>query len=131
MSKISLEIYNDACEIASFSKDNEYMLTFQFPDDTEGYVTVGDAIGKLERGVCSIDTRSLENDSYAPNLILDDVIIALPQIKKLGKAITILPVSDEYTRDASRRERMLEGRVSEVEARLEEISERVYGTTIF
>ena len=130
MSKLSFEIFNTEYELVGITSDGENRLVFEFSEEYEGFVRIGDLTSRLEGGRCEFDLRQIENGEFSPSLVIPNRIINLPQIKKLGRALEILDCTDGYIRSASQRERALEAKVSCLERQLEEISSKVYGETI-
>lgn len=131
MSKIKIELYGDKAEIAQFISDGDNLLQFEFDTEAEGYITLGGAVSRIDAGKCEIDIRHIGNGEHEPTLVIEDLIIRLPSLIKHGRSILLSPPDDNYVRDASRRERILESRVSTLEKKFKELSDKIYGTSIF
>ena len=130
MSKIKFELYGNECEVREFLLDGENILVFEFQEEYEGFVRIGEITSRLNEGKCAFDLRLLPNEEMHPVLVIPNGVINLPTFKKLGRAIELLDCTEDYIRRASQRERALEKRILELEMELREISERIYKTTI-
>ena len=131
MGKLSLELFGRDCEILSFEYKKEGVLLFEFTEELDGYIHLGKQIARIKGSTCAVDVRLLEDGEHIPRLILTDMTVDLPRIKNENGMI--LPVEREVKEigDISLRERRLCRRVNELEARLDEISKKVFGTSIF
>jgi hypothetical protein len=130
MSKITFELFDNEVEVVGDVKDSEYELMLEFPSGTAGFVRIGELAERLESGTCVFDLRLLDNGEYTPELFIGDARIILPQITKTGCLIEINDCTSEYMRATSQRERALEALVGSLEARILQLEDKVYGTTI-
>ena len=131
MSKMNVQCFGRNSELVSFKEYTEKMLVFEFPEEYDGYLSLGEITAKIKGKSCAVDTRRLADGEYTPHLILADVTVDLPKLKKqYGSIIPTSPRLDEIN-SISLRERQLNERVSKLEKRIEEISEKVYGSSLF
>ena len=130
MSKVSFEIFDTECELVGILQDGENKLVLEFDEEYDGFVKIGDFTSRLDGTKCEFDLRLIENGEHFPTLVIPNNIIRLPKLKKFGRSIEILDCTDGYIRAVSQRERALEEKVANLEVRLEEISNKVYGETI-
>ena len=130
MNILGFEFFQGEVEITELALTGDATLMMKFPDGTHGFVRIGDITSVIREGSCELDLRLLENGVQLPELVMLGEIIQLPPFKKLGRAIELFDCTDAYIRAASQRARRLEGRILELEERLEALSERIYNTTI-
>lgn len=131
MSKISLELFDRAAEVISFEDEKAAALIFEFDKELDGYLLLGKVTAKIKGKSCALDVRNLEFGEHIPYLILEDATIDLPKIKNENGAIFPVEPGISEIGNISLRERRLDRRVNELEARLDEISKKVFGTSIF
>ena len=131
MSKIKLELFDKNVEITSFEYEKEYDLHFEFATDTKGYIILDGRCGQIHGKSCCVDVRELSEGEHIPRLILEEATVDLPKI--INEHGLIYP--SEHTLgeigEISLRERRLCRRINELEEKFEQISKKVYGTTIF
>ena len=131
MGKISLELFDKCCEIISFEYKKDYVLVFRFDRELDGYVHLGNHATRLKGRSCAVDIRDLAEGEHIPRLILEDMTIDLPRITNKNGIIAPKEHQTEEIGDVSLRERRLCRRVDELEARLDEITKKVFGSKIF
>ena len=131
MGKINLELFGRDCEILSYEYKKADFLRFEFTEELSGYIQLGKSTARINGKTCDVDVRELPAGEHTPRLILEDMTIDLPRLKNEYGSIYPLKHTVEEIGELSLRERRLCRRVNELEARLEEISEKVFGTTIF
>ena len=131
MSKISLELFGRDCEIVSFEYKKNSMLLFEFTEELDGYILLGRHTARLKGRGCAVDVRDLEDGEHIPRLILEDATVDLPKIKNENGIIIPTERGIAEIGDISLRERRLCRRVNELEARLDELSKKVFGAKIF
>ena len=131
MGKITLELFGRDCEILSYEYKKDNFLTFEFTEELTGYVQLGKSTARLKGKSCAIDLRELPNGEHTPMLILSDMVIDLPKLTNEYCVICPADHTVEEIGTLSLRERRLCQRVNELEARLEEISKKVFGSRIF
>ncbi len=131
MSKMNVQCFGRNSELVSFKEDTEKMLVFEFPEEYDGYLSLGEITAKIKGKSCAVDTRRLADGEYTPHLILADVTVDLPKLKKQYGSITPTSPRLDEINSISLRERQLNERVSKLEKRIEEISEKVYGSSLF
>ena len=131
MSKICLELFDKNCEITSFEYKNDNSLLFEFTEKLEGYIKLGSQASRFSGKCCRVNLEGLAEGEYVTHLILENETVNLPKIK--NECGVIIPTEHTVAEigDLSLRERRLCKRVSELEKKLEEISKKVYGSTIF
>ena len=131
MGKINLELFGRDCEILSYEYKKADFLRFEFTEELSGYIQLGKSTARLNGKACDVDVRELSPGEHTPRLILEGMTIDLPRLKNEYGSIYPLEHTVEEIGELSLRERRLCRRVNELEARLKEISEKVFGTTIF
>ena len=131
MSKIKLELFGSTAEILSYEDGKPGALVFEFTEAQDGYIVVGSQNARIIGKECAVDLRFIKNGEYTPRLVLMEKTIDLPKIVNENGAIFPSEHSLCEIGELSIRERRLCRRVSELEERLEEISNKVYGARIF
>lgn len=131
MSEIKIECFEEGAEIISHLVDNSGFLTFKFNKGYNGFISVGDIDARIVGDSCRICLRGLADGVYTPKLMLCDRAMPLPTVRIENGAI--IPIEKDSTdiRDLSIRERRLNERVKNLEAMVDNIYKRVFGTTIF
>lgn len=131
MSKISLELFGRDCELTAFEYKKESVLVFEFTEALDGYIQLGSHAARFTGRECAVNLAGLAEGEHIPRLILEDATLDLPKIKNEGGVI--LPAEHTLSEigGISLRERRLCRRVDELEERLNEISKKVFGATIF
>ena len=131
MGKISLELFDDGCELISFEYKKENSLTLEFTEELDGYISLGSHHARLKGKSCHIEVRDLAEGEHTPRLILRDKRIDLP--KMVNESGAIYPKEHSLTEigQVSLRERRLGRRVAELEKELLEIKNKVFGSRIF
>ena len=131
MSKIKLEIFKNSAETVSFIPERSKYLGVEFTEAVDGYVIIGSQSVRIQGNSCELDVRALPDGEYIPRLILENQTIDLPPlIKECGLIIEKARSLGEIG-ELSLRERRLNRRVERLEEKLKEISDKIYGTTIF
>lgn len=131
MSKIKLEIFDREVEVVSYLPERSRAFIIEFTEATDGYIVMGGQTVRIKGKECAVDIRAIKDGEHQPRLVLEDKTIDLPVIiKDLG---IVRPKEREINEigELSLREKRLMRRVSELEKRLDKISEMVYGRTIF
>ncbi len=131
MSKINIELFGSDAELISFKQDGEAALAFGFPTMLDGYVSLGGITVRICGQACAVDIRRLADGEYIPHLILADRTVDLPRVKMQYGIITPIEPDTDYVTKLSVRERRLRGRVDELEKRLDEITKKVTGASLF
>lgn len=131
MSKVIIERFGRECEVVSFKQDPESSLIVEMTEDTEGYINLGSQTVRLKGRSCIIDARGLKDGEHTPHLILSDMTLDLPKIKKQCGIITVAERESDFLTRLSLREHRLSNRVEMLEKRLEEITEKVWGAGLF
>ena len=130
MTEIKVEIYENEAEITDFVSGGADMTVF-FSKHIEGHIEVSGMLIPILGKKCFIDLRREKDREIAMNLLICDRVIALPTIIKDGNTLTPAPISDDFLRELSKRERLLEGKVRELDATVKKLMKSVYGTTLF
>lgn len=125
MSKITVERFGKECEMIAFRQDKNRALTVEFTDEVSGYVSVNKLCVKIDGKSCTLKVNLLDDGEYTPRLILEDMTVDLPKIKKLYGFISPAEHSADFVASLSARERRLRIRVETLEKRLNEIEEKV------
>lgn len=131
MSKITIECFDRSAEIVSFESDREPMLVFEFTSEYDGYIALGEATARIKGARCTLDLRKINDGEYTPHLILSDKTVDLPRLKKEFGALALTEPPLNEINSLSLRERRLNKRVTELEKQMEEISKKVYGSSLF
>lgn len=131
MSKIKLEIFDRDVEVISYLPERSKLFIIEFTEEIDGYIVMGAQSVRIQGNECAVDIRNMQDGEHLPRLILEDKTLDLPiLIKDFG---IVRPKEHELCEigELSLRERQLCRRVLELEKKLEKISEKVYGSTIF
>lgn len=131
MSKLKIEIYQNEAEAVSFEPDERESLLLSVFPACDGFISIDGVSKRVKEGECVFDLRLLGSGKHTPVLILQDKSINLPTLIKIGKRLTLADCSGDYVRALSIRERRLETRVAELEARVKKISDSISKNTIF
>lgn len=131
MSKISLELFGRDCEITAFEYTKNCMLVFEFTEAIDGYIQLGAHVAKFRGKECAVSLLNLNDGEHTPRLILMDSTVDLPVIIYENGVIYPKEHATKEIGELSLRERRLCRRVNELEERLDEISKKVFGSTIF
>lgn len=131
MSKIRIELFGNEAELISFKQDGGDSLVMEFGEEYDGYLSIGKLTARIKGATCALDTRRLADGEYTPRLILTDMTVDLPRIKKYCGIITPPDPELPYVHKLSLRERRLSSRVAELEKKVEEITEKVWGSSLF
>lgn len=131
MSKFNIELYGRECEIAREEQDGGDSLILEFDRPLDGYVTVGGITARFKGRCCAIDVRGLPEGEYLPHLILPEMTLDLPTLKKEGGRFIATGREGGYLGRLSLRERRLSARIDEIEKRLDELTNKVLGSSIF
>lgn len=131
MIKIVVELFENSAEISSYERTDGGFLEYIFKPSCEGYVNICGESYKINNGVCTIDTARLENSEIAPLLITSDKKIHLPAMTNDGGEYKISQYDADFIRKLSLDRLRMSKRICELEKKLDELSKRVYRTTIF
>lgn len=131
MSKIVIECFENGAEISSFEKTYSSNIEYIFNGTEEGFVNLNKNSYKIKNGRCEIDTQRLCDDEIKPCLIFGTKKIELPVMVKRNEEYVPGNYGEEFLRNLSLREARLNERVCQLEKRLNEISNKVYHTTVF
>ena len=131
MGKISLELFDEGCEMLSFEYKKDSTLTFEFTEELDGYISLGSHSARLKGSCCSVEVRDLIDGEHKPRLILRDRTVDLPLVVNENGAIYPRERSVTEIGDISLRERRLKRRLDMMEAELIELKNKVFGTKIF
>ncbi|MBR5144656.1 MAG: hypothetical protein IKW53_06360 [Clostridia bacterium] len=131
MSKINIELFGRESELVAFSQDGIKSLVIEFNEELDGYVALGKVTARIRGRGCAIDLRNLPDGEYTPHLILSDKTLDLPEVRLHCGIITPSEPEVAYTTRLSLRERRLRERVDMLEKRLDEITKRITGSSIF
>ena len=131
MSKIKLEIFDREVEVVSYLPEPSRVLVFEFTEEIDGYIVMGSQTSRIKGRECALDIRNIKDGEHLPRLVLSDRTIDLPAVVKDFSIVRPKERSTDDIGELSLRERRLSRRVLELEKKLEEISEMVYGRTIF
>ena len=131
MSKIVIECFDNGAEISSFQITNSATIEYIFNGVEEGFVNLKENSYKINNGRCEIDTLRLCDDEITPHLVLEKRKIELPIMIKRGEEYVLGNCDDDFLRNLSLREARLNERVGQLEKKLNEISNKVYHTTVF
>ena len=131
MSKIIIENFDDGGELVDFKSDAETFLVFEFTEEVEGYISLGNLTSKFKGTSCAMDIRQLDDGDYTPHLIMPSRTIDLPRLKKEYGAVTPIDPCISDINKLSLRERRLCRRVKILESQIKEITKKVYGSSLF
>ena len=131
MNLLKYEIFNDGIELTALKCERSYLLSVLFSESIDGFITIGGITVRIRDGEARVDLRLIDDGEHSPVLIQKSGRVTLPGIIKRGTSLAIAECRSEYIRGISMRERELAARVSELEAKLTELTSAVYGSTIF
>lgn len=131
MIKIVVELFENSAEISSYERTDGGFLEYIFKPSCKGYVNICGESYKINKGVCTIDTARLENSEIAPLLITYDKKIHLPAMTNDDGEYKISQYDADFIRKLSLDRLRMSKRICELENKLDELSKRVYRTTIF
>ena len=131
MIKIVVELFENSAEISSYERTDGGFLEYIFKPSCDGYVNICGESYKINNGVCTIDTARLENSEIAPLLITSDKKIHLPAMTNDDGEYKISQYDADFIRKLSLDRLRMSKRICELEKKLNELSKRVYRTTIF
>ena len=131
MLKIVIEYYENSCEIISYEKTDTSFIEYLFKPYCAGFVNIGGESYKISGGACVIDTLDFTERELRPMLVLADRKIPLPALICDDGEYNIEEYDSEFLRKLSLSELRLTKRVCELEKRIDELSKKVFNTTIF
>ena len=127
MAKIKIGIFDGEAELLAFDGSRDTMAEIKFQPPCDGFVTMNGITAKVSDGVCSLDLRLLDEGRCTPVLIRKEGRTILPEMKKSGRSLTLIPPDGEFIRALSLRERLLSIRLSALEARINELGDKIDG----
>lgn len=130
MTEIKLDIYGGEAEISEF-KEGGTELALSFSKEIDGFLGFSGRSFPITGKRCFLSLRGQRDGDIALSLTLSDRIINLPTLIKDGNSVYPAPIDDDFLRRLSRRERILENRVKDLEETVEKLTKSVYGTTLF
>lgn len=131
MSRILIECFGKEAELISFKQDGESAIAMEFGREYDGYVVLGSTTARIKGALCALDTRRLEDGEYTPHLVLTDMTVDLPKIRKQYGIITPVEPDTQYLVALSLRERELRERVEKLEGRVLELTQKIEGARLF
>ena len=131
MLKITVEHFEGSAEIISYEKTADNLIEYLFKPNCDGFVSIFDESYKLTRGVCVIDASKLSDMEIFPTLISPDGKIDLPALIREDDEYKIKAYDEDFLRKMSLRELRITKKLCELEKRVDDLSKRVYNTTIF
>lgn len=131
MNKISLEIFENEAECISFEGDGSGGLIFELSEPLNALLSIDGIVKPLTDGRCTLDLRLLTDGEHEPHLLYAKRKIALPRLTKRASKIRLADCGADFIRRVSLRERRLAERVKELETKLIEVCDKVFGATIF
>ncbi len=131
MSKINIELFGNDAELVSFDGEEGGTLSFEFPTLYDGYISLANQTARITGRECTVSTVNIENGEYIPHLILTDRTIDLPKIRVLHGVISPVEPDRSHITRLSLRERRLCERVYSLEKRLDELTKKVTGSSLF
>jgi len=127
---MGIEIFGSEAELLSAECGNSGALRLAFTGVGDGFVSIDGIVSPVKGGECIFDTRLINKGVHEPRLIMKDKSVALPKIVKGRDTVAPADYSADYVRGISLRERRLETRVGELEAKINEISNAIYKNTV-
>lgn len=131
MSRLSVEYHGGAIAISEYKRTYEKLIEFSFKPACDGYISIGKSSYGVHRGVCVIDASKIKDDEITPILILDGERYILPPLVRCDGEFTLKEYDDDFLRNLSLRELRNEKRLSKLEKEVNNLSKKVYHTTIF
>ncbi len=131
MSKLKIECFGNDAELISFINESGPDLVIEFVEEVDGYVSLGNQAVKIMGKKCVLDKRKIPDGEHIPHLVLSDKTLDLPKLKKLYGSIEPAAHDIREIGELSLRERYLNRRVSLLEKQIEELTKKVYGSSLF
>ncbi len=131
MIKIVVELFENSAEISSYERTDGGFLEYIFKPSCDGYVNICGESYKINDGVCTIDVARLKSGEIQPLLITADKKIHLPAMTNDDGEYKIIEYDADFIRKLSLDRLRMSKRICELEKKLDELSKRVYRTTIF
>lgn len=131
MSNMKIELYGRNAELCSFTGEDSSSLILSFDSEHNGYISLGPITARISGKECAVDIRRLCDGEYTPHLILADMTVDLPRIKIIHGIPAPIQPGKRTINDISLRERRLSVRVDLLEQRVEELTKKIVGTSLF
>ena len=131
MSKIVFSDYEGEGYIISFRHNQSSTLEVEVTLHDKGYIRLADMTESLKNGRCSFDTKKLADGEYEPILTVDGCEVRMPKLVCRGGIISTAPIDEAFVRELSLKIFYLTVRLGMLEKKQEDLSERVYSSTIF
>ena len=128
MSRLSLTVFDGACELLLYEEAANGKLKIEVDEDIRGRVFIDTAVFNMIGGECEVDLSQIPDGTHTPLLYRDKDMLPLPKIQKIGNAIKpILNEEGEILAAAKRaREAICEVRV--LLAEVKRLQERIEGS---
>ena len=127
MNKIKFEFFKNSADISSAEYDSTDKILFLFPTEEEGYLSIGPRIIKVTDGQAEIDLKSFSDGTQGCYLCIEGKRFELPSLEKLGRLFRMSCPSEGSAMARVAYLKEMEGRLSALETRLEEMEKKIVG----
>ena len=130
MNKLSFDLYEGVCEPFSLQYDGSLCAEFDFYPPKDGYLLLFDRTFRVEAGRCTADLCTLEDGAYTPYFYTDELMYAMPSVRKEGRMIKLDPPGEDFIYKTAARCRFAARRIHELERKVAELGELIEGTKL-
>ena len=130
MNKIRFEFFKSCADVASAEYDSTDKVLFIFPAETEGYLSIGPRLMRVEGAQAEIDIKSFSDGVHTCYLCIGEGRFELPSFEKLGRLFRMSQASQGSPMARVNYLKELEGRIAQLEERLASAEEKIYGRKV-
>lgn len=130
MNVIKFEFFKNNADIAATSYDSTEIVRFEFPTKSDGYLSVGPRIVKVENGIADIDLTKLSDGVNGCYLCINGNRFELPSLDKIGRLFRLLPPKESSQMSRVQYLKELEKRLADMEKRLAKAEDKIYGRVV-
>lgn len=130
MNIIKFEFFKNNADIASATYDSSDIIRFEFPAKTDGYLSIGPRIIKVEDGIADIELSKLSDGVNGCYLCMLGNRFELPSLDKIGRLFRLTPTKESSAMSRVQYLKDLEKKLNDMEQRLIKAEERIYGRVV-
>lgn len=131
MAKIKYSLCENIGEWTSLSEDDRTILTIILSPTKNGYLSLSNAVYRVENGEVKISLSAIADGSYTPRFECDGGVYILEEFQKCGNLISMLPTTEKTIRSLLFRCRKSEEKIQELEEELKVLKSKTEGHHIF
>ena len=131
MLRLTIECFDKSAEIYSMERTHDGIIEYCIKPMCDGFISIKGESYKLKDGICKIDASKIKEKELNPLLILSDKRVGLPPLIYDEEEYKIKAYDADFMRKISLEELRIAKRLLELEKRVDNLSKRVYNTTIF